>query len=424
MIGQAVISAGGQGTRMSGLFFNFPKLLHKIGDKSVLEHSLVILDQNGIKHIHLLLGMLAEPIIAILPELSEKYGVVFSYKVEEEPLGTGGSLLNSLNELQNEFILLYGDLFINSDLSQLVQGIHQEDVDFAQLVHPTNHPEDSDLLQLDFENRIIRYLPKPHKSGLVFNNIANSGIYAFKKSALLSRVRGLKIGKIDLDRELLPYLVSEGMKGKAIRNYGYVRDVGTPQRFEAVNDDYKSGRTNLKSRPAIFLDRDGTLNESNGYITKAEQLTIFKDVGPFIAKANNLGFLVFLVTNQPVIARGDASFMDIGEIHAKLETIVAKYGGYFDSIFVCPHHPDSGFPGELIDLKKECQCRKPEIGMFTEAISLFAVDTTRSIMIGDTDIDQEFARRANIRFTRIVRNSEFKVPGSVSSLEEIVLEIE
>ena len=94
-----------------------------------------------------------------------------------------------------------------------------------------------------------------------------------------------------------------------------------------------------------------------------------------------------MVTNQPVIARGECSFQDLQNIHNKVETILGSYGAYFDRIYFCPHHPDSGFKGEVKDLKIECDCRKPKTGMLDLAKKELNIDFSRSWFIGDTSVD-------------------------------------
>jgi D,D-heptose 1,7-bisphosphate phosphatase len=397
-----------------------PKALNIVGSKSLLAHAIQSLSQNDIKKVHLLLGVHAEQIIKAIPTLVGSYGVEITFSVETQPLGTGGSLLNALTDLDDEFIFLYGDLYIDTTLTELNETLAEENVDFVQLVHPTNHAFDSDLLVLNDERRILNYILKPHPSNLQFNNIANSGIYGFKKLSLLKSQAFDLRAKLDLDKDLLPMLLKMGARGKAVRNLGYVRDAGTPARLQSINTDFTSGNFNKKNPPAIFLDRDGTLNRSNGYITQPSELEVYPDVGPFIASANALGYRVFLITNQPVIARGEASIEDLARVHAKLETEVAMSGGYFDEIFYCPHHPDSGYQGEQIDFKINCRCRKPSAGMIISAIDKFSINTQLSIYFGDSDIDKECARNANIRFIRVARDSAL-TGESITSFSQVKL---
>jgi len=419
MIEQAVIGAGGLGTRMANYSPGIPKALNKVGSKTLLEHSIKCLTENGIRKVHLLLGVLSEQILEAIPALSRRYDLELTYTIESEALGTGGSLVNALPKLDEVFIFLYGDLLINTDLKELGKFLIDPEIDCVQLVHPTNHAFDSDLLILNDEGMVCDYLLKPHPQGSLFNNIANSGVYGFKKSSLIG-FQGLKSGhKIDLDKEILPTLVASGMNIKAVRNLGYVRDAGTPERLKVVEGDYHSWKFTDRTRPAVFLDRDGTLNKTAGHISKLDTFWIYPDVGPFIARANQSGFRVFLITNQPVVARGEASISDVELIHAKLETVISRSGGYFDAIYYCPHHPDSGFQGERLEFKIDCNCRKPKVGMIEEAIRTFPTNLAQSMFIGDSNADALCAQNANLRFTRISRSPGLSEVNVIKSLDDI-----
>lgn len=416
MIEQAVISAGGQGLRMSTHFPNAPKALNRVGKLSLLEHATIMLVSNNIKRIHLLLGFYAEKILETLPALSEHYGVEFSYTVESTPLGTGGALLNALDRLDENFLYFYGDLYLNLELSSLAKALAEPNISFVQMVHPSNHPFDSDLLILNELDIIIGYRLKPHPQDLVFNNIANAGIYGFKKSVLSQVIKSwTENKKIDLDRQLLPKILALGCIGKGVRNTGYVKDAGTPERLEEIRKDFTSGICGNRYKPAIFFDRDGTLNRENGHIAHPDALQIYDDVGPFISKLNQAGYRVFLITNQPVVARGEASLDTLKLIHAKLETEIAKHGGFFDAIKYCPHHPDNGYMGEVPEFKIVCGCRKPKIGMIEEVCNDFPTNLNRSVFIGNSDVDRDCALHANIAFYRIDRESKFNsTPNSLS----------
>ena len=115
-----------------------------------------------------------------------------------------------------------------------------------------------------------------------------------------------------------------------------------------------------------------------------------------IRSLNKSGILALVITNQPVIARGESTFEEMDRIHRRMETLLAREGAYVDGIFVCPHHPDKGFRGEIAELKIPCGCRKPATGLLDQACGLFSIDLKRSWFIGDTTLDIECARRAGI----------------------------
>jgi D,D-heptose 1,7-bisphosphate phosphatase len=150
-------------------------------------------------------------------------------------------------------------------------------------------------------------------------------------------------------------------------------------------------------RTAVFLDRDGTLNVEVNRLHSVEQLELIPGAAAAVRSLNRAGFLAVVVTNQAMVARGDCSEDDLERIHDKLELLLGEQGAYLDAIYYCPHHSDAGVPGERAELKIECNCRKPGIGMIERAASDFSIRTEDSWMIGDTTVDLQTAQNAEIR---------------------------
>ncbi len=143
----------------------------------------------------------------------------------------------------------------------------------------------------------------------------------------------------------------------------------------------------LRMTPAIFLDRDGTLNFDYGWITSPEKIELLPGAAEAVRAINEVGFLAVLVTNQPVIARGTCTEAGLAAIHDRLEFLLAQSGARLDAIYYCPHHPDGGFPGERAELKIRCDCRKPAPGLLENAARDLNIDVARSWMIGDSERD-------------------------------------
>ena len=398
MIGQVVIIAGGLGTRMANNT-SLPKSLNLIAGKTLFERQIEFFYGKKITQFLLLLGNLSEPMIEASKQLEEKFPIKISYIVEETPLGTGGALVNAIPQLEREFIVIHGDIAIDTDITGLVKSVTEEDWDFALLYHPSNHPSDSDLLALNENQEIIGFFQKPRLTGN-YRNQANSGVYAFRLEVVKKSKQMLKENnskKLDLDRELIPYLLDKGSRVKAVRNLGFVRDCGTRERLKFVSENWNEVQNSITTRPAVFIDRDGTLNHLNGFITHPDQLRLVDDAGFFVASINAMGFWVIVITNQPVIARGEVTRLELDQIHAKIESEVAEAGGRIDDFFYCPHHPEKGFPGERLELKMVCACRKPEPALIQKAQEIFPINMAKSWMIGDTWRDIELAQRVGIR---------------------------
>jgi mannose-1-phosphate guanylyltransferase/phosphomannomutase len=408
MIHQAVILAGGRASRLNKSHPNLPKCFVEIGGKRLLENLYDAISKAGIEQVHLLLGHKAEYVVVEIDNLDSRFGVRTTFSVDEMQLGTGGSLLSAYRHLEEEFLLVYGDLYVDLELSRICRIFENNSVDFAQLVHPNNHLFDSDIVLVNSTNLINGYSLKPHSNLEYVRNRANSGIYAFKKKSL--EVYLDLETPIDLDRGLLPAMIDDGKKGLAIRNLGYIRDAGTEERIASIEKDVRHGITKLRSKPAIFLDRDGTINEEKGYISKPEQIVLFSDVAPVIKELNSMGFWIFVVTNQPVVARGEASLEDIDKVHGRIDVLLSESNAFIDEYFVCPHHPDKGFEGENLAFKIDCDCRKPKIGLITQALNSFPIDRERSILIGDSERDILAAASTGIRGVFIQRNLDSPLP--------------
>ena len=171
----------------------------------------------------------------------------------------------------------------------------------------------------------------------------------------------------------------------------YVKDMGTPERFYSVQNDFIAGRVqhkNLKKKQkAIFLDRDGTINVYKGFLRNIDDFELINGVSEAIKRINESGYLAIVITNQPVIARGEVSYEELQQIHNKMETLLGLDGAYLDAIYYCPHHPHRGYEGEIAELKINCNCRKPKPGMILKAAEDFNIDLSRSWMIGDSEND-------------------------------------
>jgi len=162
----------------------------------------------------------------------------------------------------------------------------------------------------------------------------------------------------------------------------------------------------LRMKPAIFLDRDGTLNFDYGWITSPEKIELLPDAAEAVRAINENGFLAVLITNQPVIAQGACTEAELAAIHDRLEVLLSQSGAHLDAIYYCPHHPDAGFPGERAELKIRCHCRKPAPGLLERAARDLNIDVARSWMIGDSERDLGAAAAFGIPAILVASNQE------------------
>ena len=215
--------------------------------------------------------------------------------------------------------------------------------------------------------------------------------------------------KIDLDRDVLkPNIASGGIF--AYDTPEYIKDMGTPDRYYEVEKDIKNGKVkarNLSQRQrAIFLDRDGTINSYKGFLTHPDDFELLPGVAEAIRTINHSGYLCIVVSNQPVIARGDCTFEELQTIHDKMETLLGKEGAFVDGIYYCPHHPDKGFEGDRPEYKIDCDCRKPKAGLLFQAAKDWNIDLSQSYMIGDSDRDVEAGKNAGCKASILLTNHD------------------
>lgn len=410
-----VIMAGGKGTRIASVASDVPKPMIKICGKPILEHQIENLKACGLTDIILVVGHLGNVIQEYFGD-GTRFGVKIDYFVETEPLGTAGALFK-MPQLTEDFLLLCGDVIIDVDFNRFI-AFHKEHGAWASLMsHPNGHPYDSSLLVTEIvpprewggmpedTHRVIRWMNKEDER-LYYKNRVNAGIEIISPELLKETMKNFvprhpeTPEKIDLDRDVLKPNIKSG-KIFAYDTPEYIKDMGTPDRFYEAENDIKSGMVharNLKNKQkAVFLDRDGTINKYVGFLTKPEQFELIDGAAEAIRKINKSGYLAIVVTNQPVIARGDCTFEELKTIHDKMETELGKEGAFVDAIYVCPHHTDKGFEGERPEYKCDCNCRKPKAGLLLQAAKDFNIDLSESYMIGDGDNDVLAGENAGVK---------------------------
>lgn len=409
-----VIIAGGQGTRLAALFPGLPKSLIPVAGKPVIQHQLEHAVACGVTNVTIFAGYLGDKIADYVGDGS-RFGVKARVHIETEPLGNAGAVLRTLDQLPADFFVLYGDIIVAVDLRKLAERHISAHASFTVLVHPNDHPADSDLLDVDRNNRVTGITLYPHTPGRELTNLANAALYAIHRDAL----QGLRAapGKVDFTKDVLPAFLSRGQPVLAYRSSEYIRDMGTPERLARVEADWRSGRVQAwlagSGLPAVFLDRDGTLNVEKGYIHSPEQLELVPDCASSLVSLRHAGYLLVVLTNQSVIARGEASEADLAAIHRRLEWELGTGGAFLDAIYYCPHHPDKGFAGERTELKIVCDCRKPAIGLFRQACADLPIDAKRSWMIGNDNRDIGMAHAAGLRSILIAADGECRREGPV-----------
>lgn len=393
---KVVLMAGGRGTRISELFPDIPKPLIPIDNIPVLEREIISLRDQGFTDIILTIGYMAEKIQEYFGN-GDKWGVNIEYFVEDKPLGNAGALF--FLDLKEDFLLLNADAVFDVDFNRMVEFHKQHGGLVTLFTHPNSHPYDSGLIIAGENGEVKKWLAKEDERPLYYKNRVNAGLHVINRKALeLSGIKKEEIGKeidekvkkVDLDRQILKPLCGTGTMF-CYDSPEYVKDMGTPERFHQVEEDFKKGVVRAKNlsnkQKAIFLDRDGTINKYVGFLRNIDQFELIDGVADAIKKINASGYLCIVVTNQPVIARGEVTVDELDIIHKKMETELGLAGAYVDGLYYCPHHPHKGYEGEIPELKFDCDCRKPKPGMLLKAAEDFNVDLEQSYMVGDGEND-------------------------------------
>ncbi len=420
----AVIIAGGKGTRFKSVASDIPKPMVLFNEKPLLEYQINQLKKYGIKNIYFLTGYLSEKIEEYFSD-GKLFDVNIKYFKEDKPLGTAGCLKQIEKYISDDFLVLNADLIFDIDIMKMM-NFHIEKKSLATIfVHPNDHPFDSDIIDFENDNRVSLIKSKPHTTEDYYRNSVCAGIYFLNKK-VLSFLNGDE--KKDMCKDLFSDLLKSNNRIFAYKSPEYVKDMGTPDRFEKVKKDFKSGKVtslnfNIK-RPAIFIDRDGVINKDSGLIHEINKFELLPGVESAIKKINNSRYLAIIITNQSVIARNLISFEELENIHNKLEWILGQNNCFIDDIYYCPHHPDSGYPEEIKELKIQCNCRKPNTGMIDKAKNEYNIDIERSFVIGDQKCDILLAKNAGLKAILVKSNgTEWKYENhdiKYENLEEAV----
>lgn len=401
---KTVIMAGGKGTRLQLLTKALPKPMFPILNKPILEYQIDSLKKSGITDITFIIGHLGSVIQSYFGD-GTSHGVRLRYIVEEKPLGTAGALYYLKDQIMDDFFFIFGDLLLDIDWKRFMDFHKSHTAWITLYAHPNAHPYDSDVIVADVNNKVTNIIPKSTERNFFYHNFVNAGIYCINPK-LLSSITSVR--NMDLEKQIITEQIRCGTVF-AYRSTEYVKDMGTPERLQAVTADVANGivasRSLKNTQKAVFLDRDGTINVFKGFLNNTLDFELLPGTAEALRMLNASRYLTIVATNQPVVARGECTFDELEQIHMKMETELGKLGAYIDDLFFCPHHPHKGYEGEIPELKFDCSCRKPKTGMLEEAARKYHIDLANSWYVGDTTTDIQTGINASMR-TILVRTGE------------------
>jgi NDP-sugar pyrophosphorylase family protein/phosphoglycolate phosphatase-like HAD superfamily hydrolase len=381
---QVVILAGGKGTRLGYLTRAVPKPMVPLAGKPIIEYQIELARACGFTQLILLTGHLGRVIENHFGD-GRPWGVSMRYCQESSPLGTAGALKEIEDCLGDDFLVFYGDMVMNVDLVELAR-FHARHKPLATLVvHPNNHPEESDLVELDADGRVKAFHPKPRTGERYYRNCANAALYVISRGLLRFIPKGQPS---DIGRDILPQVVGAGQTLWGYDTPEYIEDVGTPLRLSETERDIISGRFARLSRKtprgAVFLARDGVLGAAVDRWVSADQLRLLPGAAKAVRRINLSEYLTVLLSHEPAAATGSLSEAELGRIHAKLDTLLGAERAFVDWIDYCPHEPEAG-PGS------------EKTGMVSAAAARLNIDLARSWMVAARPSDIEAGARAGCK---------------------------
>jgi D,D-heptose 1,7-bisphosphate phosphatase len=375
---QAVILAGGKGTRLGAIGEGSPKPLIDVGGRPFIQYLIENLRRFGIAEIVLLVGPFARDFAARLGD-GVAMGVRLIHVSEDPAAGTAGALLRAAQHLAPEFLLLNGDSYFDVNLLDLAVRAQRRDALAALALARVDDVGRFGNVSLSGDS-ITSFSEKTAAGpGLI-----NGGVYWLKRALLVE----IGASPASLERDVLPRLAARGVLLGFVYPGRFI-DIGTPEDLARARDLL----ARWWRRPAAFLDRDGVLNRDVGYVWRQENFQWMPGAQRAVKRINDAGHLAIVITNQAGVARGLYGEADIGNLHRWMNDELGRDGAHIDAFYYCPHHPSEGQGAYRL----ACDCRKPAPGMLLRAMREWPVDRAASFMIGDKEIDMEAASAAGVR---------------------------
>jgi histidinol-phosphate phosphatase family protein len=394
-IRQAVVVCGGQGTRLACVLGELPKALAPVAGRPLLAWLLVDLARAGVAEVLLLAGVGADAVARAAQELAPA-GLRVRAVVEDAPLGTAGALQNAAAHLEPRFLYVLGDVFTALDWSGLAAAGEATGGLATLVVHRSSHPEDSDVVALGDDDRLIAWVSRRpderRRASIAGVALGNAGAAVLDRR-ILQRIP--RDRPSDLFGEILPPLVALRAPVFGYRTSEYVRDLGTPTRLAAVAADVAAGRTRRRAE-AVLLDRDGVLTEDRGPVWRPADLRLLPGAAAALARLAAAGVRTALVTNQPAAARGLCRPETLDRVNERLQALLADHGARLDRIFECRHHPETHHREGVAALRGPCRCRKPSTGLVDDALASLERPAWRTVVIGDRTDDLQLAHNAGL----------------------------
>jgi D-glycero-alpha-D-manno-heptose 1-phosphate guanylyltransferase len=374
---EAIILAGGLGTRLRDVVPDLPKCMANVAGRPFLSYVIDSLRAEGIQRFIFSLGYKAE---IIEKYLKESYSTLdYVTVIEKEPLGTGGAIrLACTKATEKNVLIANGDTLFKIGLKQIGQFHNANQAVCTLALKPMKQFDRYGVVELEDDGQIKSFHEKKfYEAGLI-----NGGIY------LLNRESFLKLPYPEQFSFETDYLEKYAGAGKlfGIIQQGYFIDIGIPEDFEKAQSDLTISKNDLKSIDrnwTLFLDRDGVINEERvgEYVLNWNEFVFSEGTLEALKILANKFDRIILITNQRGIGKGLMTENDLQNIHNEMQKVITESGGRIDKLYYCT------------EVDSKCFDRKPNPGMALRALNDFeTIDFSKSIMVGNKPSDMRFGR--------------------------------
>ena len=382
-IKQAVILAGGIGTRLRPLTYKIPKPMITLNNKPFLEYLIDLLKENGIEEVVLLLGYLPEKIKEYFGDGSN-FGIKIKYSVGDVSFESGKRIKDAEELLDNYFLLMYCDNYWPLDLKKLTEYYEKKNVLASVTIYTNKDNFTKSNIKVDDNGYVTLYDRERKEKNLSGVEI---GFYIINKKVLDI----IPNTNLCFEKEIMPQLIHKKQLA------GYLTD----HRYYSISKIERLPITEkfLKPKKVIFLDRDGVINKKApkaDYVKCWDEFEFLPGSVEAITLLTKKGYELYIISNQAGIARGMMTTNDLEEIHKNMTNEIEKKGGKILGIYYCPHGWDEG-----------CECRKPKPGMFFQAAREHHFDLTKTVFIGDDERDAEAGEAAGVKTILVSPNKSF-----------------
>jgi D-glycero-D-manno-heptose 1,7-bisphosphate phosphatase len=378
---QAVILVGGLGTRLGALTACTPKPLLEVAGRPFLDYLVEEVARHGCRRLLLLAQFEAAQVerYAATSAAISRFGIEVEVAVEPARAGTGGALWHARTYLDDLFLLLNGDSWLQSNFLKL--AVVPEDDDWTGVMTLRQVEDGSRYGTVSLDGSRISAFRSA--TGRQEPALINGGVYLFRRSVIEW------LGPdCSLENDVLPAL-AEQRQLLGVEACGYFVDIGVPDTFAAVQAELPD----RFERPAVFFDRDGVLNHDHGYVGSLDRFEWMPGAISAIRACNDAGWLVFVVSNQAGVARGFYGEDEVRHLHDRMQEMLSCAAAHIDDFRYCPFHPQ----GTVQAYAKASDWRKPSAGMLTDLAQTWPIDMTRSVMVGDQPSDMAAAAAAGIK---------------------------